>query len=206
MKDLKSHWEHIYQTKKLDEVSWYQPNPETSLNYIKALNISKDAKILDVGGGDSFLADFLLKLGYTNVSVLDISEEAVARAKNRLGADADKINWIVCDASEFISTEKYDLWHDRAAFHFLTEGNKKQAYLRNLENALTPGAFVIIGTFSENGPKKCSGIEISQYSNEALSDLFPSESFEKLGCEYIDHSTPSGAVQNFSFCRFKKKN
>ena len=206
MKDLKSHWEHIYQTKKLEEVSWYQPKPITSLKYIEALNLSKDAKILDVGGGDSFLVDFLLNLGYNNISVLDISEKALLRAKRRLGEDADKVNWIVSDAAEFKSNDKYDLWHDRAAFHFLNENSKKEAYLKNLENSLAPGAYVIIGTFSENGPKKCSGIEISQYSKEALSDLFDKELYEELGCEHIDHITPSGSVQNFSFCRFKRNN
>lgn len=206
MKDLKSHWEHIYQTKKLEEVSWYQPKPITSLKYIEALNLSKDAKILDVGGGDSFLVDSLLNLGYNNISVLDISEKALLRAKRRLGEDADKVNWIVSDAAEFKSNDIYDLWHDRAAFHFLNENSKKEAYLKNLENSLAPGAYVIIGTFSENGPKKCSGIEISQYSKIALSDLFDKELYEELGCEYIDHITPSGSVQNFSFCRFKRKN
>ena len=126
MDNRKSHWENIYQTKDISTVSWYQPTPSTSLDLIAEMDLDKEAAIIDIGGGDSFLPDFLLKLGYTNISVLDISEKALENAKSRLGEDAKKINWIVSDITKFSPKEKYDLWHDRAAFHFLTEEKEIQ--------------------------------------------------------------------------------
>ncbi len=204
MEDRKSHWEKIYSTKDLSEVSWYQPKPKTSLEYIAALNLKKNAKIIDVGGGDSFLADNLLEEGFENITVLDISEEALKKAKTRLGKKAENIKWIVANAAEFSPSEKYDLWHDRAALHFLTEEDQIKSYLENLNSSIKKGGHAIIGTFSEKGPTKCSGIKIKQYSLYDLSELL-SEDFETLKCENIDHITPSEAVQNFTFCSFRKK-
>lgn len=204
MEDRKSHWEKIYKTKDLTEVSWYESKPKTSLEYIAALNLKKNAKIIDVGGGDSFLADHLLAEGYVNITVLDISEEALKKAKSRLGKKAEKIKWIVADVAEFTSSKKYDLWHDRAALHFLTGEDQIKRYLENLNSSLKKGGYAIIATFSEKGPTKCSGIEIKQYSLHELSELL-SEDFEPLNCENIDHITPSEAVQNFTFCSFRKK-
>lgn len=203
MKDLKEHWEKIYKTKELKEVSWYQEKPQPSLDFIASLNLSKDAAIIDIGGGDSYLVDNLLKNGFTNVTVLDISEEAIDRAKSRLGEKAEKVNWITADAGDLKLKNSYDLWHDRAAFHFLTEESKIQNYLKSMKAGVKKGGYVILGTFSEKGPEKCSGIKIQQYSLHEMTDLFK-EDFETIQCENIDHITPSKSVQNFSFCTFKR--
>jgi len=203
MEDLKTHWDTIYMTRQLTEVSWYQPKPEISLNYIAQLGLNRDARIIDVGGGDSFLVDFLLAEGFTNITVVDISEKALQRAKERLGEAAEKVTWIVADVSNFELPAKYDLWHDRAAFHFLTREEQINNYMTTLQNSIASGGFVILGTFSENGPLKCSGMSIKQYSIQDMEKLFPSD-FLKLGCENLDHITPTGAVQNFTFCSFQK--
>ena len=199
----KNHWENIYNTKKLQEVSWYQPVPESSLNYINASQLDKNSRIIDVGGGDSFLVDNLLSLGYTNVSVLDISAKAIERAKTRLGKKADEVTWIVSDITSFEPEEKYDLWHDRAAFHFLNDPENIQKYLKVMETAIKPNGFLIIGTFSDKGPTKCSGIEIKQYSIEELKAAIP-DTFKFIEGKNIDHPTPSGSLQNFTFCKFQK--
>jgi len=205
MKDRKSHWETIYQTKNLADVSWYQSKPVTSLKFISELDLKKDAKIIDIGAGEGYLADHLLADGFSDLTILDISEEALDHTRLRFGKKAENLKWITADISNFIPEEKYDLWHDRAAFHFLTEETHIQNYLKTLENAINPGGFVIMGTFSEKGPEKCSGLEIRQYSIAGISDLL-AENFQKIHCDNIDHITPSGAVQNFTFCSFQKKN
>lgn len=199
----KNHWENIYGTKQLDEVSWYQPIPETSLSFVKEINLPLDAAIIDIGGGDSFLVDNLLKWGYTNVSVLDISEKAIERAQDRLGAKFKNVKWIVSDVTDFEPSEKYDFWHDRAAFHFLTNENEVVQYAEITSKNVNPNGFLFVGTFSENGPKKCSGIEIKQYSEEALSQVF-TDSFQLEKSFTIDHPTPFGTIQNFVFCAMKR--
>lgn len=201
--DRKNHWENLYQTKSLEDVSWFQPTPETSLNFIKEFNLSQKAKIIDIGGGDSYLVDHLLELGYENVTVLDISNAAIERAKKRLGDKAGKINWIVADASDFQSMEQYDLWHDRAAFHFLTDENEIDNYIQTAAKGISADGIMIIGTFSEQGPKKCSGIEIKQYSEQTMTSRFE-KYFKKIKCQVIDHKTPFDTIQNFVFCSFKK--
>lgn len=201
--DRKEHWENIYQTKQLSEVSWYEPTPETSLNFIKEFNIPKNAKIIDIGGGGSFLVDHLLDLGYEDITVLDISEAALSTSKKRLGARARKVKWIVADAATFKPSEKYDLWHDRAAFHFFTQEDEIQNYIDTIQKNLRPGGVLIIGTFSENGPKKCSGLEIRQYSETSMTERLKTF-FEKIRCIKIDHKTPFGTIQNFVFCSFRK--
>lgn len=202
--DRKKHWEHIYQTKELNEVSWYQPVPATSLEYISTLNIPKDAKIIDVGGGDSYLVDNLLDLGYTDLTVLDISEAALERAKKRLDEKAGKAKWIIADAATFEPQQQYDLWHDRAAFHFLREEADIKHYLQALEHGIKPGGYLIIGTFSNEGPLKCSGLEIQQYSEDKMEDLLR-DKFEKVSCEIVDHQTPFDTSQRFLFCCFRRK-
>jgi 2-polyprenyl-3-methyl-5-hydroxy-6-metoxy-1,4-benzoquinol methylase len=201
--ERKKHWESIYQTKQLNEVSWYQPIPQTSLDLISKYVKSYDAKIIDIGGGDSFLVDHLLELGYTNISVLDISEAAIERAKIRLGENANKVCWIVSDISKFEPTEKYDFWHDRAAFHFLTNKEEIQSYVQLVQDSINPNGILAIGTFSENGPLKCSGIELTQYAEDSLSNLFTS-GFEKIESFVVDHPTPFDTVQNFVFGVFRK--
>lgn len=201
--DRKSHWEKVYQTKSPQEVSWTQKVPETSLNFIKELDLPPTAKIIDVGGGDSKLVDFLLQNGFENISVLDISEAAIEKAKERLGKAAGKVKWIVSDINDFRPSTSYDLWHDRATFHFLTKQDQKSNYLAFVERAVT--GFLVIGTFSESGPEKCSGLEVSRYSEISLADFF-SKSFEKIKCKNEDHKTPFDTEQNFVFCSLKRKN
>ncbi|MCV9387546.1 class I SAM-dependent methyltransferase [Reichenbachiella ulvae] len=201
--ERKKHWEDIYHTKSLNEVSWYQPIPQTSLELIAACQLPKDAKIIDVGGGDGFLVDHLLDNGYLDLTVLDISKAAIDRAKQRLGDRADQVQWIVADASSFTPDQSYDLWHDRAAFHFLTQKNDIDHYLKSLSKGLSSGAYLILGTFSENGPKKCSGIEIKQYSALSMQELLKDQ-FEVIKTMNVDHPTPFDTVQNFTFGSFKK--
>lgn len=201
--DRKKHWENIYQTKALHEVSWFQPTPETSLKFFKEFNVPTTAKIIDIGGGDSFLVDHLLDKNYTNITVLDISTAAIERAKQRLGERAKKVNWIVIDIANFKPTEQYDFWHDRAAFHFLTDDSEISRYVETAYQHTNPSAVLVIGTFSDQGPKKCSGIDIKQYSEASLVAQF-GKMFEKINCLTIDHQTPFDTTQNFVFCSFRK--
>lgn len=202
--DRKKHWENIYQTKELTEVSWFQPTPETSLNLIRTAAILKNEKIIDIGGGDSFLVDHLLDLGYEDITLLDISKSAIERAKKRLGERAKRVKWIISDITKFIPSEKYDCWHDRAAFHFLTEENEIDQYVKTASECINEDGSLILGTFSDKGPEKCSGIPIKQYTEKSLENKF-STTFEKIDCRIIDHQTPFDTTQNFIFCRFKKK-
>ncbi len=201
--DRKKHWETIYQTKELKEVSWFQPTPETSLDFFRQFEVPRTAKVIDIGGGDSFLVDHLLQLGYEDISVLDISAAAVERAKKRLGEKAKQVKWIVADAATFEPQEKYDFWHDRAAFHFLTDEQEISNYLETAEKHIHPSGVLVIGTFSEDGPKKCSGIEIKQYSESSMTNRLK-HLFEKIKCITVDHTTPSNTIQNFVFCGFRK--
>ncbi|WP_100615736.1 class I SAM-dependent methyltransferase [Confluentibacter citreus] len=201
--DRKKHWETIYQTKALNEVSWYEPTPETSLDFIKQFELPKTAKIIDIGGGDSFLVDHLLDKGYKDISVLDISEAAIERAKKRLGTRAKNVTWIVADAAKFQPTKQYDFWHDRAAFHFLTDEQDISNYIKTAQQHIEPRGVLVIGTFSEQGPTKCSGIEIKQYSENSMTERLKSV-FEKIKCITLDHKTPFDTIQNFIFCSFKK--
>lgn len=201
--DQKKHWEEIYQTKDLNELSWYQPTPETSLAFFKQFKVPSNAKIIDIGGGDSFLVDHLIDNGYQDITVLDISETAIKKAKKRLGTRAKMVKWIVEDVTNFTPPEKYDFWHDRAAFHFLTNEQEISNYLQTAQQSIHPNGVLVIGTFSENGPKKCSGIEIKQYSASTMTQLL-SNFFEKIECKTINHNTPFNTIQNFVFCSFRK--
>lgn len=201
--ERKKHWENIYKTNDLKDVSWYQPTPTISLDFIKRFNISTSAKIIDIGGGDSFFVDHLLDLGYQDITILDISEVALSKAKRRLGKRAEKVKWIVADASTFKPSETYDFWHDRAAFHFLTQENEIINYINSIHQSIQADGVLVIGTFSEQGPKKCSGIEIKQYSEFSMAELLESF-FEKIKCITVDHKTPFNTFQNFIFCSFKK--
>ena len=199
---IKNHWEHIYNTKQPNQVSWTQEMPSISINFVKQLQIPKDAAIIDVGGGDSKFVDYLLAEGYTNVSVLDISEAAINRAKARLGNKALNVNWIVSDILAFNPALQYDLWHDRAAFHFQTENSSISKYIDIINKSVT--GKVIIGTFSVDGPTKCSGLQIKQYEESSLKNEFENAQFKNIECKRDDHITPSGSVQNFIFCAFEK--
>lgn len=201
--NTKEHWEKIFSTKKSNEVSWTQEVPSISLEFIQKFKINKTPNIIDIGGGDSKLVDFLLAEGYSNISVLDISEAAILRAKERLGKDASKVKWIVSDILDFNPNEKYDVWHDRAAFHFQTEIDKIEKYLNIVKNAVD--GMVIIGTFSVDGPIKCSGLDIKQYDEAEMKEKFQQSGFKNLECKREEHISPAGAVQNFVFCSFIKK-
>ncbi len=200
---LKNHWETIYQTKDLEQVSWYQPCPLTSLEFFHQFEIPLTAKIIDIGGGDSLLVDNLLDLGYQNITVLDISATAIEKAKMRLGIRARKVNWIVEDITKFKPTEKYDFWHDRAAFHFLTKEKDIEKYIDAISNGITHAGVLVIGTFSILGPDKCSGITIQKYSENTLTQTLQ-RFFKKIKCITVDHQTPFNTLQNFIFCSFRK--
>lgn len=203
--EKKKHWENIYISKQINEVSWYQPTPETSLDFVRQFDLPKSAKIIDIGGGDSYFADHLLELGYEDITVLDISSVALEKAKHRLADRSGKIKWIVADAANFNASEKYDFWHDRAAFHFLTNENDILNYVKSAGENINENGILVIGTFSENGPTKCSGIEIKQYSEQTMTDRFK-DKFERINCFKIDHTTPFNTIQNFVFCSFRRKN
>lgn len=198
----KLHWETVYETKNPDQVSWTQETPTTSLELIASFGLTKEAKIIDVGGGDSKLVDFLLREGYKNITVLDISEKALEKAKRRLGNMAEKVNWVASDITMFEPKTSYDIWHDRATFHFLTTAAQRAKYMDTARRSVT--SFMVIGTFSTNGPTKCSGLEIKQYSEETLTDEL-NEGFTKIRCLTEDHTTPFNTIQNFLFCSFKRQ-
>jgi 2-polyprenyl-3-methyl-5-hydroxy-6-metoxy-1,4-benzoquinol methylase len=200
--DSKQHWENIYQTKSADEVSWTQAVPEVSLKLINSIGLQKDAAIIDIGGGDSNLVDHLLDEGYTNLTVLDISSSAIEKAKTRLGHKAHLVKWIVSDILNFNPETTFQLWHDRAAFHFQTEPNAIEHYLEQVQKA--HAEHLIIGTFSVNGPIKCSGINIHQYDENSLPETFTSIGYLNEACERQLHTTPFGTTQDFIFCKFKK--
>lgn len=202
--DKKKHWESVYSSKKPNEVSWFQQTPETSLSLISDLDLELDAPIIDIGSGDSILAEHLLKIGYSDITVLDISEEAINRAKARIGKAANKIHWIVSDITSFVPKRKYTVWHDRATFHFLTEATQIVKYRDIVTNAIPSNGTFILGTFSTEGPIKCSGIEIRQYTEDSMSGLFQ-ESFDKISCQFVNHTTPFETNQKFIFCTFRKK-
>ncbi|KAB1230142.1 class I SAM-dependent methyltransferase [Chryseobacterium viscerum] len=200
--DDKNYWENVYETKNPDQVSWTQEKPQTSLDFIKSSGLGKEARIIDIGGGDSNLVDFLLEEGYENITVLDISTKALEKAQERLGDTATKVKWIATDITAFQPTETYDIWHDRAAFHFLTSPEQVSKYIDIAEKNVNN--FIMLGTFSKNGPTKCSGLDIQQYDEESLSGRFET-GFDKIKCMTEDHMTPFGTVQNFVFCSFKKR-
>ena len=200
--DIKKHWETIYQTKQPNEVSWTEEKPSASLALIHSFNPSKSAKIIDIGGGDSKLVDYLLAEGYSDLSVLDISEAAIDRAKKRLGNKAKQITWIVQDVLAFKPKDQYAIWHDRAAFHFQTEEKTINSYLNLVSKAVSDN--VIVGTFSTDGPTKCSGLDVKQYDETGMKSRFESRAFKNILCKRENHLTPMGAIQNFVFCLFKK--
>ncbi|NER09714.1 Methyltransferase domain-containing protein [Muriicola jejuensis] len=201
--DRKAHWERVYQTKELKDAGWYQPVPKTSLDFIEAIKLPLDSRIIDIGGGDSLLVDHLLKLGYRDVTILDISETAIERAKARLGDLSGMVKWVVSDVSNFRPSGVFDFWHDRATFHFLTDKSEISNYVETARQSIRPEGILFIGTFSDRGPKSCSGIEIRQYSALSMSELFK-KYFKNIQCFTVDHKTPSGNLQNYVFCGFKR--
>lgn len=206
MKDnggAKEHWESVYRQKSFDETSWHQPVPTESLSMIAGAGIDPDAPVIDIGGGASLLADRLLGLGYRDVTVLDISRAALEQAQARLGELSDQLSWIEADVTRFRPERRYRLWHDRAAFHFLTEASDQQSYARVLEEALETGGQAIIATFSPRGPEKCSGLDIVKYDAPRIeSTLGPA--FQLLEQQEHLHVTPAGREQWFNYFRLRK--
>ncbi len=202
--DRKKHWDSIYDDKSLEELSWYQSTPTPSLKLIESCDISKSDPIIDIGGGNSLLVDHLLEKGYQHLTVLDISEKAIKRAQQRLEDQADNVNWIVKDVIAFNSSDKFDVWHDRATFHFLTSPNDIGRYLKKAHNALNKNGYLILGTFSTAGPESCSGLNVQQYSKKSMDKQVSPYGFNKLDCITQTHKTPGGTPQEFLFCRFQK--
>tara|TARA_Y100001958_G_scaffold149510_1_gene132247 strand:+ start:1301 stop:1915 length:615 start_codon:yes stop_codon:yes gene_type:complete len=199
--DNKKHWENIYQKKEIDGVSWYQKIPIESLQLIKKYSISNSDKIIDIGCGKSFLADNLLELNYTDISLVDISSNALKEVKDRL--QNKSLNFIETDILNFNSNDKYDIWHDRAVFHFITNPEGIEKYISLCNKYINNQAILIIGTFAEDGPLKCSGLEIKRYSVDQISGLFK-ETFELVESFKMLHKTPFDTEQSFLFCVLRK--
>jgi trans-aconitate methyltransferase len=198
-----AHWENVYETKGENEVSWFQENPTISLDLIDATGVTKAASIIDIGGGASRLIDVLLERGFAALTVLDLSEKALATAKARLGSKAAKVQWIVADVTRWEPAESYDVWHDRAAFHFLTEPGDRAAYAARVLRGVRPGGHVIIGTFAPDGPERCSGLPVMRHDAASLGETL-GRSFELLESRQHDHQTPMGGIQRFQFSRFRR--
>jgi 2-polyprenyl-3-methyl-5-hydroxy-6-metoxy-1,4-benzoquinol methylase len=198
--DVKTHWEKVYTTKQPEAVSWYCPHLETSLALVERAAQSHSASIIDIGAGESTLVDDLLARGYENIAVLDVSQTALEVAKKRLGLLAQQVNWIEADITQAdLESFAYDVWHDRAVFHFLTSIEQRATYVRNVAKAVKPGGHVIVGTFGPEGPTKCSGLEVMRYDAESLHNEFDTrfrlvESLKEL------HRTPFGTTQQFLYC------
>jgi SAM-dependent methyltransferase len=198
--DPKAHWETVYRTKHPTEVSWYRPHLDVSLQLIEEAAPDRHARIIDVGGGESTLVDDLLDRGYHNLSVLDVSATALAVAKGRLGTRADHVQWLCGDVTTFaFPRQGFDVWHDRAVFHFLTEPDDRASYVRQVGRAVEPGGHVIVATFGPEGPTKCSGLDVVRYGPGALHDEFGSR-FELVRHLTELHQTPAGAMQQFTYC------
>jgi ubiquinone/menaquinone biosynthesis C-methylase UbiE len=194
------HWEKIYATKAPDSVSWYRPHLETSIALIERAAGSRSASIIDVGGGESTLVDDLVERGYENIAVLDISQTALDVTRKRLGAQAKKIRWILADVTQAdLSEQSFDVWHDRAVFHFLTSKEQRVAYVRQVARSVKRGGYVIVSTFGPEGPVKCSGLDVVRYDAGSLHDEF-GESFRLVDSSEEFHRTPLGATQQFLYC------
>ena len=196
--ERKIHWENVYETRPLETVGWYQPVPRTSLELISGLKLPKEACIIDIGGGDSYLTDHLLRDGYGDLTVLDISGTALERARQRLGRQAGRVSWVESDILEFIPKRTYDLWHDRATFHFLTKPSQVASYLACARQGIRPGGYLILGTFSDRGPDTCSGLPVQRYSIAELQSVVAPD-FDLMKGINLSHYTPSGGAQEYTF-------
>lgn len=203
-KDRQSHWEHVYAENGAETVSWFEPRPTQSLTLITAAGLRLDDPIIDIGGGASRLVDELLARGYRNVSVLDVAAEPLKTAKERLGAKAPEVSWIVQDVTRWDPPpDAFALWHDRAVFHFLVDDTDRAAYLWAMSRGLRPGGHVILATFSPSGPERCSGLPVRRYGADDLKAVL-GPNFEMVSSEGATHQTPNGAHQNFIWCSFRK--
>ena len=203
MSSDRAHWESTYATKATDRVSWYEARPDRSLELIRATGVIHDAGILDIGGGAWSLAGQLLAMGYTDLAVADISPAALAHAKAALGSQATRIAWIEADVRSHDFGRVYDLWHDRAVFHFMVSAADREGYLEVLRRTLRPGGHPLIATFGPQGPKQCSGLPVQRYSAQELQRVL-GEDFELVSSSLATHSTPSGAPQQFLHAHFRR--
>lgn len=201
--DRMKYWDEVYSSRPSTELGWYQQIPEVSLEMIHSLDLESDQGIIDIGGGDSLLPEFLLDLGFTDLNLLDISENAIQRSRLRMGTLAEKVNWINSDVVDFKPGRGYDLWHDRACFHFLTCESEVLSYAELATEAIRPGGYLILGAFAQDGPEKCSGLAVQRYGREELEQVFIG--FELQEHRYLVHQTPSGFDQHYIFCLFKRK-
>jgi SAM-dependent methyltransferase len=201
--ERQAHWENVYSTKGEKEVSWFEDSPTISLDLIRLTGVSSSTSIIDIGGGASRLVDALVDEGFEAVTVLDLSKEALATARARLGARGAKVRWVVADVTTWEASETYDVWHDRAAFHFLTEPEDRAAYAARISRAVRPGGHVIIGTFAPDGPEHCSGLPIVRHDAASLGEMLGS-GFELVESRRQGHQTPMGATQRFQFSRFRR--
>lgn len=201
--DVREHWHRVYRKKTSEQASWYQEHPTDSLDLIRATGLGKQARILDVGGGTSKLVDFLLEMGFTRVGVLDIAGSALAEAQRRLGASADRVEWIEADVRTFQPSHSWDLWHDRAVFHFLTDPADRVAYHAVLDRTVPEGGHVLLATFGPQGPTHCSGLEVVRYSPTELAAEF-GPTLRLIESRTERHRTPSGAEQEFVYGRFTR--
>jgi len=203
MSDRATHWQTVYTTKAENEVSWFQENPETSLRLIRDAGASASSAIIDIGGGASRLVDALVAQGFRSLAVLDISAAALEVAKTRLGPKSADVDWIVADVTKWTPARTYDIWHDRAAFHFLNQVADRDAYIDRLKSAVVAGGQVVIGTFALDGPEKCSGLQVARYDATSLADtLGPAFALADSFAEA--HRTPWSAIQHFQFSRFRR--
>jgi SAM-dependent methyltransferase len=198
-----AHWENVYTTKGEKEVSWFEENAALSLELVTLAGVSEDAGIIDIGGGASRLVDDLLVRKFRRLTVLDLSGAALAAAKARLGDGGAEVQWVVADVTKWEPTQTYDLWHDRAAFHFLIDHADQSAYVDRLKKAVKPGGHVIIGTFAPDGPERCSGLPIVRHDADTLATILGSD-FVLIDTRRHDHATPWGAVQRFQFSTFRR--
>jgi SAM-dependent methyltransferase len=198
-----AHWQNVYTKKSENEVSWFQENPAPSLELIGQVGATSTSAIIDIGGGASRLVDNLVELDFENVTVLDLSEAALEAAKDRLGGRATRVQWIVADATVWEPREAYDIWHDRAAFHFLTEERDRAAYIARLEGALKVGGHAIIATFALDGPERCSGLAVVRYDPASLGQTL-GRTFQLVDTRQHAHATPWGSNQSFQFSVFRR--
>ncbi|MCH8959115.1 MAG: methyltransferase domain-containing protein [Proteobacteria bacterium] len=202
MMNRKKHWDTVYAAKAPDQLSWHQETPRISLDLIEQTGVAREDAIIDVGGGASVLADHLLALGYTDLTVLDISGRALQAARRRLGGEADRVCWIESDITMLQPQRRYALWHDRAVFHFLTEPADRAKYVEILKNSLATGGFFLIGAFAADGPTRCSGLDVVRYDQRGICAEL-GECFRLLGEAADPHQTPWGAEQKFAFFSFR---
>jgi SAM-dependent methyltransferase len=202
--DARGHWQDVYATKPETGVSWYQETPSPSLELLRAIGATPETSVIDIGGGASVLADRLLALGYRDLAVLDMSDAALAAARRRIGSDAARIDWIAADVTTWRPTRLYEVWHDRAAFHFLTDSKAREAYVERLRSALRAGGHAIIGTFAPDGPERCSGLPVCRHDAGSLAVAL-GPCFRIINSRRHDHVTPWGAVQHFHFGTFRRE-